>query len=215
MSIANISQGLWVSLVSSLVCLFVQVNPELKSHFEETGFCFVGQDVEGERMEVIELDGTEDKQTCMSRTVYFRLPKIQNCCFRPSIFCWSAVPPWVHLSPHQAIAALPWSVTGICREAAELSTEGLPPVTTVITLACISCPCLDQTANHWSLSQGHIQRPQWQQHTRLGDIRIEVTFHLKRMRDIQSELLICATKYFTHFPVVLYMICCMSSVMTC
>lgn len=35
----------------------VQVNPELKSHFEEKGFRFVGQDVEGERMEVIELDG--------------------------------------------------------------------------------------------------------------------------------------------------------------
>lgn len=34
-----------------------QVNPELKGHFEEKGFHFVGQDVEGERMEVIELDG--------------------------------------------------------------------------------------------------------------------------------------------------------------
>ena len=38
------------------VCV-LQVNPELKSHFEERGFRFVGQDVEGERMEVIELDG--------------------------------------------------------------------------------------------------------------------------------------------------------------
>uniref|UniRef100_A0A673FY28 CTP synthase n=1 Tax=Sinocyclocheilus rhinocerous TaxID=307959 RepID=A0A673FY28_9TELE len=34
----------------------LQVNPELKQHFEEKGFRFVGQDVEGERMEVIELD---------------------------------------------------------------------------------------------------------------------------------------------------------------
>ncbi|KAF6730561.1 CTP synthase 1 [Oryzias melastigma] len=33
-----------------------EVNPELKSHFEEKGFRFVGQDIEGERMEVIELD---------------------------------------------------------------------------------------------------------------------------------------------------------------
>uniref|UniRef100_A0A667XVC9 CTP synthase n=1 Tax=Myripristis murdjan TaxID=586833 RepID=A0A667XVC9_9TELE len=33
-----------------------EVNPELKSHFEEKGFHFVGEDVEGERMEVIELD---------------------------------------------------------------------------------------------------------------------------------------------------------------
>lgn len=35
----------------------MQVNPALKSHFEDKGFRFVGQDVEGERMEVIELDG--------------------------------------------------------------------------------------------------------------------------------------------------------------
>lgn len=33
-----------------------EVNPELKHHFEERGFHFVGQDIEGERMEVIELD---------------------------------------------------------------------------------------------------------------------------------------------------------------
>ncbi|XP_047453864.1 CTP synthase 1-like [Mugil cephalus] len=33
-----------------------EVNPELKHHFEKKGFRFVGQDVEGERMEVIELD---------------------------------------------------------------------------------------------------------------------------------------------------------------
>ncbi|KPP72659.1 CTP synthase 1-like [Scleropages formosus] len=33
-----------------------EVNPELKQHFEEKGFRFVGQDMEGERMEVIELD---------------------------------------------------------------------------------------------------------------------------------------------------------------
>lgn len=36
---------------------YVQVNPELKHSFEEKGFHFVGQDVEGERMEIIELDG--------------------------------------------------------------------------------------------------------------------------------------------------------------
>uniref|UniRef100_A0A8C5EMJ1 CTP synthase n=1 Tax=Gouania willdenowi TaxID=441366 RepID=A0A8C5EMJ1_GOUWI len=33
-----------------------EVNPELKHHFEKKGFHFVGQDVEGERMEVIELE---------------------------------------------------------------------------------------------------------------------------------------------------------------
>uniref|UniRef100_A0A8C4D9Q5 CTP synthase n=1 Tax=Dicentrarchus labrax TaxID=13489 RepID=A0A8C4D9Q5_DICLA len=33
-----------------------EVNPELKHHFEKKGLQFVGQDVEGERMEVIELE---------------------------------------------------------------------------------------------------------------------------------------------------------------
>uniref|UniRef100_A0AAR2KX22 CTP synthase n=1 Tax=Pygocentrus nattereri TaxID=42514 RepID=A0AAR2KX22_PYGNA len=33
-----------------------EVNPELKQHFEDKGLHFVGQDVEGERMEVIELE---------------------------------------------------------------------------------------------------------------------------------------------------------------
>ncbi len=37
------------------------MNPELKQHFEEKGFHFVGQDMEGERMEVIELDGMLEK----------------------------------------------------------------------------------------------------------------------------------------------------------
>lgn len=46
-------------ILFTLNVIFVQVNPELKSHFEQKGFHFVGQDVEGERMEVIELDGKE------------------------------------------------------------------------------------------------------------------------------------------------------------
>lgn len=49
----------WISFFKLCVVL-MQVNPELKSHFEEKGFRFVGQDVEGERMEVIELDGIEN-----------------------------------------------------------------------------------------------------------------------------------------------------------
>lgn len=44
---------------SALHVSSAQVNPELKSHFEDRGFRFVGQDVEGERMEVTELDGTD------------------------------------------------------------------------------------------------------------------------------------------------------------
>lgn len=34
-----------------------EVNPEMKDDFEKNGLQFVGQDVEGERMEIIELDG--------------------------------------------------------------------------------------------------------------------------------------------------------------
>ncbi|XP_016399837.1 CTP synthase 1-like [Sinocyclocheilus rhinocerous] len=44
----------WMKPILFVLC--EQVNPELKQHFEEKGFRFVGQDVEGERMEVIELD---------------------------------------------------------------------------------------------------------------------------------------------------------------
>lgn len=34
-----------------------QVNPVLKKSLEEQGLKFVGQDVEGERMEIVELEG--------------------------------------------------------------------------------------------------------------------------------------------------------------
>lgn len=45
------------NLSESLTLFSFQVNPELKHHFEKNGLQFVGQDVEGERMEVIELEG--------------------------------------------------------------------------------------------------------------------------------------------------------------
>lgn len=52
--------------------VLVEVNPELKSHFEEKGFRFVGQDVEGERMEVIELDGMETELLYLvDNVIYF------------------------------------------------------------------------------------------------------------------------------------------------
>ena len=34
-----------------------EVNPDLVHHFEEKGMRFVGHDVEGKRMEILELDG--------------------------------------------------------------------------------------------------------------------------------------------------------------
>lgn len=91
-----------VVLVVWLYVVFVQVNPELKGNFEEKGFRFVGQDVEGERMEVIELDGKEDAIYHMDNVFKVKNSTRSFSCsvFRSSIFCWSAVPPRVHLSPH-------------------------------------------------------------------------------------------------------------------
>ena len=36
---------------------FIQVNPAMTQYFEEKGLHFVGQDIDGERMEIVELDG--------------------------------------------------------------------------------------------------------------------------------------------------------------
>ena len=37
--------------------IFHQVNPAFVAKFEEKGLKFVGQDVDGERMEILELEG--------------------------------------------------------------------------------------------------------------------------------------------------------------
>lgn len=76
--------------------VFVQVNPELKSHFEEKGFRFVGQDVEGERMEVIELDGMSgffQSRGGKMKNLYLLACNSKMSRRRPSLFCGSAVPP--------------------------------------------------------------------------------------------------------------------------
>lgn len=64
----------------------LQVNPELKQHFEKKGFHFVGQDVEGERMEVIELDGESAVHTG-SHVCFVSLMCKQQNLIRPSISC--------------------------------------------------------------------------------------------------------------------------------
>lgn len=43
------------SVVQSLTFLYFQVNPNMINQFEEKDLCFVGQDVDGKRMEIIEL----------------------------------------------------------------------------------------------------------------------------------------------------------------
>lgn len=84
-----------VGLVFSFNFVFVQVNPELKNHFEDKGFRFVGQDIEGERMEVIELDGMEAEAFFKVKNFnpYAYFYYISNICFRPSIFRRRAVSP--------------------------------------------------------------------------------------------------------------------------
>lgn len=107
-----------------------QVNPELKSHFEDKGFRFVGQDTEGERMEVIELDGTE-RDVNQSSDNHDLSAHLSTLLFRAPVLRGRAVSPRVHLSPHQAVASLPRPAAGFRREAAELPAEGLPAVSTV------------------------------------------------------------------------------------
>lgn len=111
--------------------VFVQVNPELKSHFEEKGFCFVGQDVEGERMEVIELDGMEAEAFCLYRCLlsgFLKVKKLQpsdhffqnlKCPFQTihiSSEC-STTPssPLAPSSHHLLILDCYWPLLGSCR----------------------------------------------------------------------------------------------------
>lgn len=51
------------------------MNPELKGHFEEKGLQFVGQDVEGERMEIIQLEGEFITIASLKRTLLKRFNK--------------------------------------------------------------------------------------------------------------------------------------------
>lgn len=173
-------------------CFCEQVNPELKSHFDEKGFRFVGQDVEGERMEVIELDGTEKQTELFSVLIYQpflwnlqqTLFKIVFSTSRSPIFCWCAVPSWVHFTPHQAITPLPWFVACCCWEAAELLAERLPSISTVNRVYVSVYSFSKGMHTNWDCfcaTQGHIQRSERQQHTRLWDIRTETSFTLQWM----------------------------------
>lgn len=94
----------------------------------------MGQDVEGERMEVIELDGNG-----RLATLFFSWRKSLSCsdflnsCFppRPPVLRGCAVPPRVHVTAHQAVAAVPRPAARLGREAAELLAERMPSVSQV------------------------------------------------------------------------------------
>lgn len=47
--------SVWLCFAEALNFLFFQVNPSLISQLEQNDLRFVGQDVDGERMEIIEL----------------------------------------------------------------------------------------------------------------------------------------------------------------
>jgi len=46
-----------LSPVKSLMCCVLQINPELVEQFESKGLRFVGRSEDGERMEILELQG--------------------------------------------------------------------------------------------------------------------------------------------------------------
>lgn len=81
------------------LAFFHQVNPELKQHLEEKGLHFVGQDQEGERMEMIELEGWLKEQYFIPLEIYQNYSFL-FCFGRSCLLCRSAVPSRVYLSPH-------------------------------------------------------------------------------------------------------------------
>lgn len=115
------------------------MNPELKHHFEQKGLQFVGQDVEGERMEIIQLEGEliavlplMMTSCCVSGLMEVKVSRlIHFCCFRSLLLCRRAVPPRVHLQAYQTFSSILWSPAGFCKETPELPGQGLPPVSTV------------------------------------------------------------------------------------
>lgn len=50
--------------------MFPQVNPTLVAQIEEKGMHFVGRDVEGERMEIMEIEGTCQLGQVQHQTVH-------------------------------------------------------------------------------------------------------------------------------------------------
>ena len=46
-----------LSPVKALMCCVLQINPELVEQFESKGLKFVGRSEDGERMEILELQG--------------------------------------------------------------------------------------------------------------------------------------------------------------
>lgn len=85
-----------------------EVNPSLTHLFEEKGFNFCAQDVEGVRMEAIELEGL--LQHCMLSVDKFNQALLHP--FRSSLFCWSSISSRVHLKASGAFPSIPWLYSG-------------------------------------------------------------------------------------------------------
>lgn len=134
----------------------MQVNPELKQHFEDKGFRFVGQDVEGERMEVIELDGTWDiciwkhslNSRIPNRSAYWSWDHNVSLFCRSSVFCWCTVSPRIHIKTHKTISTVLWSAVSCRRATPKLSSERLSAFTTVWI-------CVTQASQHTLVLTGN------------------------------------------------------------
>lgn len=107
------------------------MNPELKDHFLKHGLQFVGQDVQGERMEIIELERESELfivNACERATGPHALVHHPS---RSLLLRWSAVPSRVHLKANQTVSSILRPPASCCRKTPELPLQRLPAVPSV------------------------------------------------------------------------------------
>lgn len=125
------------------------MNPALKDHFVKHGLQFVGQDVQGERMEIVELEGRLEffiTNACERATgPHTFVP----CSSRSLLLCRSAVPSRVHLKAHQTISSILRPPVSRCRKTPELPLQRLPAVPSVSSATVLhQSNFLKQKAKH-------------------------------------------------------------------
>lgn len=107
-----------------------EVNPELTHLFEEKGLQFCSHDVEGVRMEAIELE-SKNFIICFYFTsflghmlvCYITVSVIQN--IRSSLFRWNSISPWIYVKASAAFATLSRIVTGSKWKTAVVFAKGM------------------------------------------------------------------------------------------
>ena len=103
-----------------------EVNPEYVKDLEANGMKFVGHSTDGQRMEIMELQG----MTFLSLTITpdFMLSILYS--LRPSLFRWSAVPSRVPHKTHETFSPLPGPNSGFLWQTEKLHSTGMPAVST-------------------------------------------------------------------------------------